>query len=370
MPTQHTYVFNATIPGIEYAGAGVTWTIAKGVLVGSHDESGVLSGYAGSKLINKGQALSADSVGVKFKGDGSTIVNDASGSIVGSDGINTGNFNNKDITVTNHGIIEGYAATGVFSSDTSNFVLTNNGDIYGHLNGVYLFSYTAGLAVGPVVDNSGMIRSDQHGIRVTTIPALTTTVINENGGTIKGGFQSIFTDGGALSLDNKGTMKGDIACAASGAKDKIVNAGTIKGAVDLGSGNDVYKNDGGKAGKVDGGLGNDKLVCGSGADKLVFDTTLNATTNVDTVKHFDPGKDMLYLDTAIFTMLTGPGTLKGTEFHVGKHAGDSDDYIIYNKHTGALYYDADGNGGGSPQVEFAHLDKHLNLHHDDFTVFA
>ena len=56
-------------------------------------------------------------------------------------------------------------------------------------------------------------------------------------------------------------------------------------------------------------------------------------------------------------------------FRKGSAAGDADDRIIYNKQTGALYYDPDGNGI-APQVQFATLDKGLKLTAGDFTVLA
>ncbi len=73
---------------------------------------------------------------------------------------------------------------------------------------------------------------------------------------------------------------------------------------------------------------------------------------------------------SLLGVLSGPGTLTSAEFHKGAHAHDLDDRIIYNKHTGALYCDQDGNGVGFDQVEFAKLDKGLHLHHDDFLVIA
>ena len=168
------------------------------------------------------------------------------------------------------------------------------------------------------------------------------------------GLLSIYAASGRLSVENHGTIKGGIV-STRGGHDKVVNDGTIKGYVYLGPGDDLYKNAGGKAGLVFGGDGNDTLIAGPHADKFVFDTPPNAATNVDTVKHFDPGTDEFFLVHGIFTMLTGPGTLKGKEFHVGKHAGDANDYIIYNKHTGALYYDSDGSGVDSAQVQFAQV---------------
>ncbi|MCP4381864.1 MAG: calcium-binding protein [Hyphomicrobiales bacterium] len=171
-----------------------------------------------------------------------------------------------------------------------------------------------------------------------------------------------------MTLKNKGNILGHIDL--STANDRVIaKDGKISGKVYLAGGDDLYKNEGGKAGKVFAGAGNDTLVAGEGKDRFVFDTALSAVTNVDSVTKFDPGKDKFYLDMSTFTALSGPGTLKGSEFHKGKHAGDANDHIIYNKAKGALYFDFDGDGAGG-KVIFASVDKKLKLHADDFTVVA
>ena len=152
--------------------------------------------------------------------------------------------------------------------------------------------------------------------------------------------------------------------------DKVINEGTIKGDVYLGAGDDTFNNSDGKVnGTLNGQLGNDKFVLGSKAETIVFDTTLNALTNVDRIKKFESGKDGFHLDKTVFGSLTAGALLPASQFHKGASAADADDYIIYNKSTGALYYDPDGNGG-APQVKFAQLDPHANLHASDFLVIA
>ncbi len=41
--------------------------------------------------------------------------------------------------------------------------------------------------------------------------------------------------------------------------------------------------------------------------------------------------------------------------NAGGVAGDANDYVLYDTSTGALYYDADGNGAGA-KVQFAVID--------------
>ena len=367
MPTQTTdIVFSGPI-GINYAGPGKTWTIANGVFVGGSG-TGVYSAFNGSKLVNKGDVVGASyGVDFAFQKNG-TVVNHAGASTVGLLGIYFGVTGSKNMTVINDGTIVGTGGgIGILAADVSNFELTNTGKIFGGGIGVEAAGGSVG-ATGPTIDNSGKIGAPAIAILTAMIPGLTTTIHNRHGGTITSDLYAIEATG-KLSLDNHGKIKGDILAAGSDTHDKVVNAGQIKGEVYLGDGNDTYKNAGGTAGKVHGGDGNDTLIAGPHTDKFVFDTTLNAATNVDRVKHFDPGTDKLILDQTFFPALSGPGTLASAEFHKGTGAHDTDDRIIYSGGSGALYYDPDGLGGVA-KVEFAKLDKHLHLHASDFIVIA
>jgi Ca2+-binding RTX toxin-like protein len=104
-----------------------------------------------------------------------------------------------------------------------------------------------------------------------------------------------------------------------------------------------------------GGRGNDSLTGGNGADKFVFETPLNAS-NIDTVNDFQASEDSIYLDKYIFSKLKQTGELAAGNFVAGDNvqALDADDYILYDTTSGALYYDADGNGSHAP-VQFATL---------------
>jgi hypothetical protein len=375
MPTQHSDIYNPTLPAIAYTGPGKTWTIANGVLVGTGNPAAaaVYSSFNGSKLVNKGEVFgqaSGGSAGVYFQAaKNGTVINKANGSIVGGVGVAVGHVvGAKNMTVMNDGSIIGLSAFGVVAADVSNFDLTNTGHIFGATYGVAASVITPGATDGPMIENSGAINGGTFGIFTSTLAGLKTTVVNKSGGTIKGGTYSIANGGpGSLSVENHGKIKGNIFGGA--AHDRIVNDGQIKGEVYLQAGNDTFKNAGGTAGKVHGGPGNDTLIAGPHTDKFVFDATLNAATNVDRVKHFDPGTDQLFLSKGIFGALSAPGTLTSAEFHKGAHAHDADDRIIYNKATGALLYDSNGNAGGG-EVQFAKLDKHLNLHASDFIVIA
>ncbi|RDI60194.1 calcium-binding protein [Microvirga subterranea] len=121
-----------------------------------------------------------------------------------------------------------------------------------------------------------------------------------------------------------------------------------------------------------GGLGKDVLTGGGGADVFVFDKKPNKKTNYDTVRDFNVRDDSVYLDNAIFKKLgkgseANPGKLNKAFFKISDKAQDFNDYLIYNKKTGILYYDSDGSGGAQ-QVEIAKLSKNLKLTYKDFFV--
>jgi len=113
--------------------------------------------------------------------------------------------------------------------------------------------------------------------------------------------------------------------------------------------------------------GNDTLTGGDGNDIIRFDSLLNALTNVDTITDYNVADDTIHLENAIFTALTTTGTLAAEWFRWGAVAVDADDYIIYDGATGALYYDADGNGVAAA-VQFAALSGAPTLTHADFLV--
>jgi Ca2+-binding RTX toxin-like protein len=112
---------------------------------------------------------------------------------------------------------------------------------------------------------------------------------------------------------------------------------------------------------LDGGAGNDTLFGGLGNDTFVFDTALNAATNLDTVGDFAAG-DHLQLSAAIFTALTPGGALNAAQFFSGAGLTGSTSAgqgagIYYDTTTGSMYYDADGFAGAAG-VKFAVVTGH------------
>ncbi len=139
-------------------------------------------------------------------------------------------------------------------------------------------------------------------------------------------------------------------------KANLITGNNGSNAINGGLGADIIK----------AGLGNDILTGGAGIDSFVFNTALDATTNVDIIKDWDANgaADRIQLDDDIFLAL-GPVTvttaLDATMFVKGTAALDANDHIIYDQTSGALYYDADGVGGAA-QVQFATIFSNATTH--------
>jgi Ca2+-binding RTX toxin-like protein len=117
-----------------------------------------------------------------------------------------------------------------------------------------------------------------------------------------------------------------------------------------------------------GGAGNDRLTGGANSDFFVFNTAPNASTNRDTVTDFNHIADTFQLENVIFTKLgAGVHLLNPGFFRAGVTAADANDYIVYNKATGILSYDNDGNGSHAA-IAFAFLQNKPVLAANDFVV--
>jgi Ca2+-binding RTX toxin-like protein len=152
-----------------------------------------------------------------------------------------------------------------------------------------------------------------------------------------------------VTVDASGVFSG------FGGNDKIVG-NTTANFINGGSGND----------KISGRWGNDRLSGGTGDDTFYFSSKLSSTSNVDRIKDFTHDVDHLALSDTIFGALGKSVTT--SEFRLGTAARDSNDYLIYDKPTGKLYYDADGKGG-TKAILFADLKNGAVLDSGDFLIF-
>ncbi len=118
---------------------------------------------------------------------------------------------------------------------------------------------------------------------------------------------------------------------------------------------------------LQGRAGNDTLIGGAGNDKFLFNTALNAATNVDTILDMTAGVDLIRLDDAFFAGIGPVGVLNADAFHTGAAAADAEDRIVYNSATGQLFFDSNGNAAGGV-THFANLATGLALSNTDFHV--
>ena len=192
----------------------------------------------------------------------------------------------------------------------------------------------------------------------------------EGADSLDGGKGNDILDGGLGDDDVKGGQGNDDLKGAEGAD-----------SLDGGNGNDNLS---GGVGDDDltGGSGKDKLKGGSGDDTLVGDDgndvltggsgvdtfVLNSLSGFDKIKDFKAGTDVIQLDHTVFTALT-VGALAADSFVSGDNAtaADSNDYLLFDTHSGVLSYDADGNGAEAA-VEIAVLGGKAHLASTDFLV--
>jgi Ca2+-binding RTX toxin-like protein len=117
---------------------------------------------------------------------------------------------------------------------------------------------------------------------------------------------------------------------------------------------------------LNGGLGNDTLTGGAGLNEFLFNTKLSVN-NIDKITDFVATDDTIQLENAIFSKLSKTGILNAAYFKIGETATDSNDYLIYNKTSGTLFYDNDGNGT-NVAIQIATLSLNLAMTNNDFFV--
>lgn len=213
-----------------------------------------------------------------------------------------------------------------------------------------------------------------------------TLIGNDGANTLDGGGGADVLRGGNGSdtyiVDNVGDIVREAAGAGSGTDTVLAsvtytlsaNVETLRltGSANIsGTGNALANTIIGNSGAntLNGGLGNDILTGGAGRDTFLFNTALDAAKNLDHIKDFNVKDDTISLENAFFKALK-PGALHADEFALitsGTQTVTSDAHILYNKATGALYYDSNG-GDAAGRVQFAVLDNHAALTFQDFHI--
>ncbi len=170
---------------------------------------------------------------------------------------------------------------------------------------------------------------------------------------------------------------GTLNLTATGSADVKLTGNALDNIIRGNKGKNVINGENGRD-KVNGELGNDSLTGGSDKDAFVFTSKLGTSktdrkVNFDTLTDFSGKDDSIHLDNDVFKKLGRKGSeqnpvkLDKKFFTVGDKSKDKDDYVIYNKKTGVLSYDADGSGKGQA-VEFALLKNKATLKYDDLFV--
>ena len=156
-----------------------------------------------------------------------------------------------------------------------------------------------------------------------------------------------------------------------GGNDRVYG-GTGNDTLNGGNGNDTLYGGAGND-TLYGGAGNDILTGGAGADRFVFNTALNASSNADTIMDFSSAQgDAIALANSIFS-LGSSGNLAANRLAVVTSGGDSVSVgsnvrVIYDSSTGNLYYDSNG-GNSNSRTLFATLDnKPSTLSVNDFVL--
>jgi Ca2+-binding RTX toxin-like protein len=135
-----------------------------------------------------------------------------------------------------------------------------------------------------------------------------------------------------------------------------------------GSGSDTLTGAAGND-KLYGGADDDRLAGGAGQDTFYFNSPLSnapSASNIDRVTDFNTDSDLIHLEDTIFQGIR-KGKMHKSAFTTGTAAKDSNDRIIYDKHSGDLFYDQDGTGSLA-QIKFAVLNRNLKLSAADFHI--
>ncbi len=135
---------------------------------------------------------------------------------------------------------------------------------------------------------------------------------------------------------------------------------------------------GGANSNLNGGIGNDTLVGGfgldtltggAGADHFVFNAL---DQGIDTITDFSVSIVGETIDVSAAGFgggLTAGTPITAAQFKLGTAASDASDRFIYDKNTGALFFDADGTGR-TGQVQFATLSTNLVMTNAHISVIG
>ena len=334
-----TYVLSANVENLTLTGSTAlngTGNILDNILTGN-SAANTLAGGDGNDTLTGGAGNDTMLGGL----GNDTYVIDATGDVVTENAGEGSDTVQSSVTYTLSANVENLTLTGSTAlngtGNTLDNILTGNSGANTLTGGAGNDTLIGGAGTDTMLGGAG---NDIYVVDVTT------DVVTENAGEGTDTIQSGVTYTLGANVENL-TLTGSSAVNGTGnTLDNIIIGNTGANTLSGGTGNDV----------LIGGLGNDTLTGGAGNDIFLFDTAPNATTNKDSLSDFVAGQDIIKLDKDVFAALTVEGTLSAANFKSSTTgvAGDANDYILYNTTSGALLYDADGNGSGAA-VQFATL---------------
>ena len=330
--------------------------------------------FAGGIVTNAAGARLSGTVGACITGGAGTVIN--SGTIIGSGGTTVKFGSGNDWLIVDPGAVFNGKADGGTGANTLELragattgTLTGLGSSFvnfGHVAidpGANWTVKATSLPVGMIVNGSGgssqLVMQTAGAINLSGVSGFPKITLSSAGANTTSLHNLNFIGLTGTSITVTGGTLGDTV-------DVSAVTGTSHVVLNGNGGNDTL-NGGAGADTLNGGTGNDKLTGGTGKDSFLFNTALNATTNVDHIFDFSSVNDKILLSHSVFTAAGGLGTLAAGAFHTGSAAADADDRIIYNSATGALIYDSNGNVAGGA-TQFATLSTGLTPTNLNFQI--
>ena len=119
---------------------------------------------------------------------------------------------------------------------------------------------------------------------------------------------------------------------------------------------------------LSGGLGKDVLTGGAGSDTFRFDVSFS-NTDFDTVTDFVSGTDKISLKASLVAALGGSVDSSELWLKTATSTQSATQYLIYDKTSGTLSYDADASGAGAAvTIALIGAKKHPALVYSDFEI--
>lgn len=297
----------------------VTGTAAADSLNG-YAGNDTLTGLAGNDTLDGGTG--ADSIAGGLGND--TYVVDNAGDVVTEASGQGTDLIKSDVSFT-------------LSENVENLTLTSGGNING--TGNSLANTITGNAGNNVLDGSagadkliGGSGDDTYVIDTTSDKI--TEKLNEGTDTVNVAIAAAGSKYTLAANVENGVITSTVAFSLTGnASNNILTGNAAINTLNGGAGNDT----------LIGGLGKDVLTGGAGSDVFRFDVTFS-NTDFDTITDFASGTDKISLGASLVAALGGAVDSSELWLKTLTSTQSATQYLIYDKTSGTLSYDADANG--------------------------